>query len=124
MSNSKQYKTVSEYFDDQTETIKKSLITLKQCILKVAPNAIEMLNYNIPAYELIEGGKRDAQIMIAANKKSVGFYPHPTTMENFDEELKEYKRGKGSVQFSLEQPLPTELIMQMIEYRFNLLKKL
>lgn len=115
-------KTVEHYFNAQTEEMKKALIDLKKCILKVAPNATELLNYNIPAYALVEGGKREQQIMIAANKNSVGFYPHPTTMEKFDSELSEYKKGKGSVQFPLDEPLPMDLIERMIRYRMQLLR--
>ena len=61
--------------------------------------------------------------MIAGYKKHVGLYPHPTTMEKFDEELSEYKRGKGSVQFSLDKPIPKNLIERMIKYRLELLKE-
>ncbi len=123
MSEFNNYKTVREYFDTQPELTKKALLELKECILKVEPNAEELFNYNIPAYALIKGGKREQQIMIAGYKKHVGFYPHPTTMEKFEPELKAYKRGKGSVQFPLDKPLPKELIIRMIEYRNLLLKE-
>jgi len=61
--------------------------------------------------------------MIVGYKKHVGFYPHPTTMEKFESELIEYKRGKGSVQFPLDKPLPTKLIERMVNYRMKLLNK-
>ncbi len=32
-------------------------------------------------------------------------------------ELRAYKRGKGSVQFPLGQPLPTDLIRRIVEFR-------
>jgi uncharacterized protein YdhG (YjbR/CyaY superfamily) len=123
MSETIQYKAVEEYFDCQPDQTKKALLELKECILEVEPYATELLNYNIPAYALIENGKREQQIMIAGYKKHVGLYPHPTTMEKFEPELKEYKRGKGSVQFPLNKPLPKELIIRMIKYRKELLKK-
>lgn len=116
-------KTVEDYFNAQPENVRKTLLELKECILKAEPNAAELLNYNIPAYALVENGKREQQIMIAGYKKHVGLYPHPTTMEKFDSELSEYKRAKGSVQFPLDKPLPKELIERMIKYRMELLKK-
>ena len=61
--------------------------------------------------------------MIAGYKKHVGLYPHPTVMEKFDSELDGYKKGKGSVQFPLDESLPTDLIMRMIKYRIESLKK-
>ena len=96
---------------------------MKKCILEVAPNATELFNYNIPAYTLIEGGKREKQIMIAGYKNAVGFYPHPTTMEKFDSELNGFIKGKGSLQFYLDKPLPKNLIIRMIKYRIKLINE-
>ena len=118
-----EFKNVGEYLAAQPENARTALLELKECILKAEPNATELLNYNIPAYALVENGKREQQIMIAGYKKHVGLYPHPTTMEKFDSELSEYKRAKGSVQFPLDKPLPKELIVRMIKYRLELLKK-
>ena len=87
MSETNKFKSAEAYFDAQPEKTKEVLLELKECILKAVPNATELLNYNIPAYALIEGGKREQQIMIAGYKKHVGLYPHPTTMEKFDKEL-------------------------------------
>ncbi len=122
MNDKKQYLTVEDYFNDQPEQVKNALIMLKDCILEVVPDAQELLNYNIPAYSLVKDGKRDKQIMMAGYKKHVGLYPHPTTMEHFDKELSSYKKGKGSVQFPIDQPLPKELIVRMVKYRMELLK--
>ena len=121
MNDKKQYLTVEDYFNDQPEQVKKALVMLKESIIAVVPDAQELLNYNIPAYSLVKGGKRDKQIMIAGYKKHVGLYPHPTTMEHFDKELSGYKKGKGSVQFPIDQPLPKDLIERMVKYRLELL---
>ena len=117
------FKTVENYFNGQPEKTRKALMELKEVILKVKPDAAELFNYNIPSYTLVENGKREQQIMIAGYKKHIGFYPHPTTMEKFDSELSEYKRGKGSVQFPLDKPIPKDLIEKMVKYRLELLNK-
>lgn len=121
MHKAQAYSSVEEYLAAQTEQAQKALLELKECILAVAPNAQELLNYNIPAYTLMENGKREQQIMIAGYPNHVGLYPHPTTMEQFEPELKAYNRGKGSVQFPLNKPLPKELVIRMIQYRIDLL---
>jgi len=113
--------TVQEYLDAQHEEAREALLILKKCILDVVPTATELLNYNIPAYALREGGKREEQIMIAGYKKSVGLYPHPTVIEKFARELQGYKKTKGGVQFPLSAPLPTALIKKMIQYRLDLI---
>lgn len=90
MSNTNNSKSVEEYFNSQPEKIRTALLELKECILKVVPNATELFNYNIPSYALVEDGKREKQIMIAGYKKHVALYPHPTTIEKFDSELCEF----------------------------------
>lgn len=122
MDENKQIKSVGDYFNTQPDKVRNALLEIKEFILTVVPNAEELLNYNIPAYTLTKGGKREQQIMMAGFKNHVGFYPHPTTMEKFKNELTDFKKGKGSVQFPLDEPLPKELIMRMIKYRLSLLK--
>ncbi len=55
MSDSKEFQTVKNYFDSQPIMTKEALIELRDCIYEAEPNAIEMINYNILAYALIEG---------------------------------------------------------------------
>jgi len=69
----------------------------------------------------VPDGKREQQIMMAGYKHHVSLYPHPTVMEHFSDDLKGYKKGKGSVQFPLDKPLPKELIVRMVKYRKRLL---
>ncbi|SFW77266.1 Uncharacterized conserved protein YdhG, YjbR/CyaY-like superfamily, DUF1801 family [Sinomicrobium oceani] len=121
MRDSKTYQSVNAYFDAQPEATRKALSILKACILEAVPDAAELINYNIPAYALVKNGKREQQVMIAGYKKHVGFYPHPTTMEKFDRALSGYTKGKGSVQFPLDKPLPKDLIVRMVRYRRALL---
>lgn len=118
---SKKYTDVKEYMNDFPEEIRNKLLELEQIILSVIPDAEASINYNIPAYSLVTAGKRDQQIMIAGYKQHVGLYPHPSTMTHFKDRLKRYKSGKGSVQFPLNEPLPTVLIEEMITYRKSLL---
>ena len=111
------YETVDDYIADQTEEAQKLLKELRSIINEAAPDAQEMPNSKVPSFTLIPGGKRDQQLMIAAYAKFVSFYPFPTTMEKFSDELKEFKQGKGSIQFPFDQQLPKDLITQMVKYR-------
>jgi uncharacterized protein YdhG (YjbR/CyaY superfamily) len=111
------FQTIDDYIAHQPEAAQKVLQELRNIILKAAPDAIEVLNYKVPAFTLVSDGKRDQQIMIAGYAKFVSFYPFPTTMMAFADELKEYKQGKGSVQFPLNKPLPKDLIKRMVKFR-------
>lgn len=122
MAESKQYTAFEAYVDDQPEACRPALHQLRGIIRDTIPDTEELFNYNIPAFTLIPGGTREQQIMIAGYKKHVGLYPHPTTMEHFDSRLAGYKRGKGSVQFPLDEPLPTRLIVEMLRFRLDLVR--
>lgn len=111
------YETVDDYIANQSGQAQEVLQELREIIHEAAPDAIEVLNYKVPSFTLVPEGKRDQQIMMAAYSKFIGFYPFPTTMEHFADELQDYKRGKGSVQFPLDKPLPRELIIRMVKFR-------
>ncbi|MBN2878729.1 MAG: DUF1801 domain-containing protein [Clostridia bacterium] len=117
MKGREDYKAVEEYMNQLSERTKNKLIELRECIYRAAPDAIEMINYNIPAYALVKGGKRDQQVMIAGYKNHVGLYPGADAMEEYAEALKGYKQGKGSVQFSLNEPLPADLIADIVAFK-------
>jgi uncharacterized protein YdhG (YjbR/CyaY superfamily) len=114
---------VDTYIANQPETTKNALVELRSYILDAVPDAIEMMNYKIPAFALIEGGKREEQIMMAGYKNHIGFYPHPDTIEAFKTKLIGYKFAKGSIQFPLNQPIPKELVIEMVKYRFEQVNK-
>ena len=117
MRDPKAYDTVDAYIAQQPEQTRAALILLREYILEAAPDAEQLINYDIAAFALAKGGKRDKQIMIAGYAKHVGFYPAPQTIEHFAAELTEYKAAKGSVQFPLNKPLPKDLIIRMVRWR-------
>ena len=117
MSEKRKYMTFDDYLYQQTTIAQIKLKLIRAYILEAVPEVEELFNYGIPAFSLIKGGKREEQIMIAAFKNHIGFYPHPTTIKHFDLELKEYDKGKGSIQFPLDKDIPKELVIKMVRYR-------
>ena len=111
------FSSVESYIESFENPTKRYLLELRNLIRSVIPDTTELINYNIPAFTLVEGGKREEQIMMAGYKNHIGLYPHPTTMSYFWDKLEGYKKAKGSVQFPLDQPLPKDLIREMVRYR-------
>lgn len=58
-------------------------------------------------------------VHFAAFKSRIGFYPDPSGIEAFKEELSKYKGAKGSVQFPIGEPLPYGLISRIVEFRVH-----
>jgi uncharacterized protein YdhG (YjbR/CyaY superfamily) len=115
------FNSVDSYIENFEGRTKEYLQQIRLMIRELAPESVELINYNIASFALVPGGKREEQIMIAGYKNHVGFYPHPTTIVQFWDKLDDFKKAKGSVQFLLNQPLPRELIANMIRYRLAVL---
>ena len=120
---SRKSKDVDEYISKQPPETRRALEELRADIWQAAPHLTELLNYGIPAFALVEGGKRDQQVMIAGYERHVGFYPHPDVIEEFSTRLAQYQFAKGSIRFPLDKPIPRALIVEMVKCRLSQLNR-
>ena len=96
-------------FPEETQTL---LQQMRETIHAAAPEATEAISYQMPTFKL-----HGNLVHFAGYKNHIGFYPVPTGIEAFKDELAVYKQGKGSVQFPLDQPLPLALIGRIVKFR-------
>ena len=106
-------KNIDEYISAFPENVQKILEELRATIKKAAPEAEETISYAIPAFKL----KGRILIYFAGYKNHVGLYPAPRGKEAFKNDFAGYKGGKGTIQFSLDEPLPLPLITKIIKFR-------
>lgn len=104
--------SVDEYIADFPAETQRALEELRALIKASAPDATETIGYAIPTFDL-----NGHLVHFAGFARHIGFYPTGSGVEAFKEELKPYKTGKGSVQFPLGQPMPTDLIRRIVEFR-------
>ncbi len=105
--------SIDEYiagFPDETQRV---LEEVREIIRTEAPDASETISYALPTFDL----KGKHLVHFGGYAHHIGFYPIPSGMAAFDEELKPYRRGKGSVQFPLGHPLPRDLIRRIVAFR-------
>src|SRR4029079_10443108 len=105
--------TIDEYIAGFPPETQRILQELRSLIREHAPDATETISYAMAAFDL--NGQH--LVFFAGYPQHVGFYPIPSGMDAFKEELSRYKTGKGSVQFPLEEPLPHDLIRRIVEFR-------
>jgi uncharacterized protein YdhG (YjbR/CyaY superfamily) len=105
--------TIDEYISEFPPETRTVLEEMRALIRAAAPDATETISYAIPTFDL--NGKH--LVHFAGYAKHVGFYPVPSAMTAFADELVPYKSGKGSAQFALGEPLPTDLIRRIVEFR-------
>lgn len=101
------------YISSFPTEVQEILAKIRSIVKKLAPEAVENLSYGMPAYKT----NNRPLIYFAGYKYHIGFYATPTGHEQFSPELSKYKQGKGSVQFPLDQPIPYDLIAQIVEFR-------
>lgn len=107
------YNSVEEYIESFPKNVQLLLNQVRAIIQKNAPKATESIAYGMPAYKT--NGK--PLVYFATFKNHIGFYATPTGHEAFQQALSKYKQGKGSVQFPLDQPIPFDLIAQIVLFR-------
>ena len=103
---------IDEYIAIFPQDVQEILQQIRSLIKRVAPESEEAIKYQIPTFVLNEN-----LVHFAAFKKHIGFYPTPSGIENFKNELSPYKSAKGSVQFPIKDPMPLDLIEKIIRFR-------
>ena len=104
--------TIDAYIAGFPEDVQAILQQIRRTIHETAPEATEAISYGMPTFKL-----HGNLVHFGAFKSHIGFYPVPSGMEAFKDELAGYKQGKGSVQFPLNKPMPLDLIRRMVEFR-------
>lgn len=104
--------TVDAYIVSFPPPVRKLLSAMRKTIKAAAPNAEELISYQMPAYKY-----KGVLVYFAAFEKHIGFYATPTGHSAFKKELLNYKTGKGSVQFPLTEPLPLDLVKRIVQFR-------
>ena len=111
-TSSAAFLTIDDYIQRFPAHIQKILAELRLSIRLAAPQAIEKISYQMPTFYL-----HGNLVHFAAFKSHIGFYPTPSGISGFREELQKYKTSKGAVQFPLGQPLPLELVKKIVAFR-------
>lgn len=104
--------TIDAYIALFPEEIQAVLQQIRATIQAAAPDAVEKISYQMPTF-----AQHGNLVHFGAFKSHIGFYPVPTGIDAFKDELAVYKQGKGSVQFPLDQPMPLDLISRIVQFR-------
>jgi uncharacterized protein YdhG (YjbR/CyaY superfamily) len=112
MSSSKTARDIDEYISMFPINVQKILKRFRQTIRDAAPDAEEAISYQIPTFKL-----NGNLVHFAAFKDHISFFPTSSGRAVFRKELSKYKGGKGTIQFSLDEPIPYELVRKITKYR-------
>lgn len=108
----KKFSTIDEYIADAPKEVRPTLEKIRKTIRQAAPEATEAISYGLATFK-----QNGNLVHFGAFKNHIGFYPAPSGIEEFKEELKQYQAGKGTIQFSLDKPIPYDLIKKIVKFR-------
>ena len=104
--------SIDGYIAGFPPAVQEILEKIRMAIRKAAPDADETIKYQIPTFTL-----KGNLVHFGAFKKHIGFYPTPTGIEEFNDELAVHESSKGAVQFPLDRPIPFDLISKIVKVR-------
>jgi len=107
------FKTIDEYIASFPPDIQEKLRNIRAVIRKAAPDAEEAIRYGIPTFRL----NGHNLVHFAAFKDHLSFFPTPSGVAKFQEELSPYKLSKGTIQFPLDKPVPYDLVERIARFR-------
>ncbi|HXB44903.1 MAG TPA: DUF1801 domain-containing protein [Puia sp.] len=106
-------KDIDSYIANQPEKVRIVLEKLRWVIKKAAPEAEELISYSIPAFKY-----HGMLVYFAAFKDHCSFFPgNAGLVQSMQDELKIYKTAKGTIQFTVEKPLPAVLVTKIVKAR-------
>ncbi|GAA4121439.1 iron chaperone [Aminobacter aganoensis] len=101
------FKSVDEYIAAQPQAVQPILERLRKIIRDALPGAEEVISYQIPAYKLDAG----RVIYFSGWKEHYSLYPVTERLvARLGAEVAPYVAGKGTLRFSLSEPIPARLI--------------
>ena len=104
--------TIEEYIEIFEPEIQKVLNEIRNFIKAEVPEATEKISYGMPTFYL-----NGNLVHFAAFKDHYSFFPSPSGIDAFEKELAPYRSGKGTLRFSIEKPIPWEIIQKVVQFR-------
>src|ERR1700685_403080 len=102
-----EFKSVSDYIGSQPKDVQGTLKRVRSAIRKAIPSAEEVISYGMPTYRL----HGSTVLHFAGWKHHYSLYPATSqVVAALKDDLAQYEVNKGTIRFSLSQPVPTRLI--------------
>ena len=109
----RQYKDIDDYISVFPDDIQALLQEIRRVIKESAPEAEEAIRYGMPTFRI-----RDRNLVhFAGFKRHFGFYPTPSGIDAYRDELSTYQVSKGAIQFPMGRPVPFDLIRKIVKSR-------
>jgi uncharacterized protein YdhG (YjbR/CyaY superfamily) len=109
---------VDAYLAGVAEPERSTLEALRGSIRAVVPDAEECISYGMPAFRV------DGKVVagFAAFKNHLAYLPHSgEVLAGLGDRLEGYECTSGSLHFPVDEPLPEDLVRDLVEAKLTLL---
>jgi uncharacterized protein YdhG (YjbR/CyaY superfamily) len=109
------FTSVEEYLNDVPADKRMALEKLRKTIISVVPKAEEYISYGMPTFKY-----NGPLVSYAAFKEHCSLFPWGGSLiKKYAEELKPFKTSKGTIQFTINKPLPVSLVKKIVKERMK-----
>lgn len=102
--------SIDEYLDGIDPGFRPELQRIRALVTRLVPGVEEAITYRMPTLKY----KDRALVYFTASKKHMSFYPSSWAIDELRDRLAGYKTTEHAIQFTLENPLPSELIEDLV----------
>ncbi|HBZ00766.1 MAG TPA: hypothetical protein DEO84_05525 [candidate division Zixibacteria bacterium] len=108
-------KDVDAYLASVPPDMRAVLQKLRNTIKSAAPQAEEVISYQMPAYKY-----KGVLVYFAAFKNHCSLFPaSKSILKIFENELKRFEASGATIHFTVEQPLPATLVRKIVKARIK-----
>ena len=108
----RRWTTHAGYIAAAPKEARDQLRAIRELIHKAAPEAEEVISYDMPAFRY--GG---ILVWYAWFSKHVSFFPTAEGVKKFAKELRPYDHNKGTIRFKFGEKIPTGLLQKIVKFR-------
>lgn len=102
--------SIDDYLDGVNPEFRRELERIREIVNHLVPGLEETISYRMSTLKY----KGRALVYFTASKKHMSFYPSSWAIVELKDRLDGYKTTAHAVQFTLENPLPKELIEDLV----------
>ncbi|WP_405217493.1 iron chaperone [Agrococcus sp. Ld7] len=104
--------TIDGYLASVDSACRAELQRIRVLVAELVPGVEESISYRMPTLTY----KGRALVYFTASKRHMSLYPSSWAIEEFADRLADYPTSAHAIRFTVEQPLPTELIEDLVRF--------
>lgn len=104
---------ITDYLETVPVAQKAELVKIYEIVKRVVPEAEESISYGMPAFKY----KGKPLVYFSAFKNHMSLFPTAGPSEILKDRLVGYKISKGTIQFTVDKPLPEPVIEEIVRIR-------